>query len=486
MTRRGALAALTVCCGGLLAGCGPSGSASSGADSSPPSVSAAHSPSARPAPASTTPGTAGGQTGSEADWPAYHRDRARTGAVADGPALDPPRRAWTTSLGAAVRGQPVVAGGRIIAATERNRVVALDPATGRVLWSRALGAPLTDVAQVVGCGNIDPLGITSTPVIDTVHGIVYVVAEIGSGGTVHHQLVGFDVRTGRQRSSTRVDPPLPAGESSTTLLQRAGLAFSGGRVYVAYTGNFGDCGRYHGWVVGVDPTGARPQVSFEVAPDGEGGAIWQSGGAPAVDAAGNLYVSTGNANPDPPQGGPDPKKYTESVVRLSPDLRVLASFKDRVAGGDEDLSAGNPVLLPGGEVFAVGKTDVGYLLRSSDLHQIARIPNVCGSDPDGGPAFDRATGSLFVPCRGGGIQVIDVTHRRLGPLLQGADSAPIVVGQRLWALDHSTAELVGYAVKTGAVQARVGVGVSTPIFTSPSVGAGLLLVATTDGVVAFH
>ena len=34
--------------------------------------------------------------------------------------------------------------------------------------------------------------------------------------------------------------------------QRGGLALVNGVVYVAYSGYAGDCGSYHGWVVGVD------------------------------------------------------------------------------------------------------------------------------------------------------------------------------------------------------------------------------------------
>ena len=102
-----------------------------------------------------------------------------SGSAADsGSAL---RTAWAADLGGAVVGRPVVDGDRIVAATEGNRVVALDPADGRVLWSRSVGAPLTDVGSVAGCGNLDPLGITSSPVVDPATGTVYVVAEIRTG-----------------------------------------------------------------------------------------------------------------------------------------------------------------------------------------------------------------------------------------------------------------------------------------------------------------
>ena len=422
-----------------------------------------------------------------ASWLGYHSDQSRTGAIAGGPVLNPVARAWSTDLGGAVRGQPVVADGRIFAATETNRVVALDPRSGKVVWSRSVGTPLTDVQSVAGCGDIDPLGITSTPVIDPKSGTIYVVAEVeATDRSVHHQLFGLALSTGAVKLMEAVDPPLPAGETPAQLLQRASLALGNGRVYVSYGGNDGDCGSYHGWVVGVSESGPAQLVSFEVAADGQGGAIWQSGGAPALDPAGDLYVSTGNANPDPPQGGPDPKAYTESVVKLSPDLKPLASFKDTVAGGDEDLSTGNPVLLPGGEVFAVGKTDVGYLLSAADLKQTAVVKGICGSDPDGGPAYDPASKRLFVPCKDGGLQVVDVATRTLGARLSGADSAPIVIGAGVWALDHSSGTLYDYDAATGARRQKVDLGADVPIFNSPSAGLGLLLVGTSDGVTALR
>jgi outer membrane protein assembly factor BamB len=471
--------ALAVAVSAALAAC-TSGDPGGGAPATAP-PSAGGAPSSGTAPSTGTAPSAGP---GPAAWLGYHADPARTGAVDGGPSPGSARVAWRARLGGAVRGQPLVAGGRIVAATETNRVVALDPGTGRVLWSTSLGRPLTDVAATAGCGNIDPLGVTSTGVIDPATGTVYVVGEISDGhGGVRHRLVGLDLRTGRIRVSAGVDPPLPRGESPVHLLQRASLALGHGRVYVPYGGNLGDCGSYSGWVVGADVTDPARQVSFRVATNGQGGAIWQGGGAPALDEDGNVYVSTGNANPFPADA-PDPVRYAESVVKLSPDLRVLASFKDAVAGGDLDLSTGNPVLLPDGELFAVGKTDIGYLLRRADLRPLAEVHGVCGSDPDGGPAYDPATGRVFVPCRGGGVQVVDVPGRRLGPRLAGADSAPVVVGGTVWALDTGSGRLVAFDAASGTRRQSVAVGADVPVFESPTAALGMLLVGTDDGVVA--
>jgi polyvinyl alcohol dehydrogenase (cytochrome) len=431
--------------------------------------------SSKPAPVSST-----------TEWLGYHADQARTGAIPADPSLDPTVKSWTAALGGVVHGQPVVVDGRIIAATEGNRVVALDPRTGKILWSASLGTPLSNVDNVAGCGDIDPLGITSTPAVDITSNVVYVVGEVSTGGAnVHHQLEGLNIATGAVVVSDNVDPPLPTGERAVNLLQRTSLALANGRIYVGYGGNDGDCGNYHGWVVAVDESGTPHEASFEVASDGEGGAIWGSGSAPAVDAAGNVYVTTGNANPDPPQGGPDPKKYTESVVKLSPALAPIASFKDTVAGGDEDLSTGNPVLLPDGNLFAIGKTDIGYVLTQSGLKQIAAIKGICGSDPDGGPAYDAKTNHIFVPCKNGGIQSVDLTNNTVGPKLTGANGAPILIGQDLWAAEYPAGTLSEFNAASGARLQTVRVGEKISNFTSPSSALGLLLVGTDTGVTAF-
>jgi polyvinyl alcohol dehydrogenase (cytochrome) len=476
-----------------IAGCGSSANPS-GAGIAPTSTSSTvgtTAPTTPPKGAPTTTGTTG-KAASHPDkaveaWPGYQANPARTAAVQAGPSFDPASRAWSAALGGAVYGQVLVADGRVFAATENNRVVALDPHTGKLLWSASLGAPLTNVDSVAGCGDIDPLGITSTPVVDVATHTLYVVGEVsGDDDVVHHRLEGIDLGTGRVKLSEDIDPPLPAGEQAINLLQRASLALGNGRVYVSYGGNDGDCGHYHGWIVGVDQQGAGHEVSFEVASDGEGGAIWEGGGGPALGANGDLYVTTGNANPDPPQGGPDPKKYTESVVKLTPQLKPIASFKDKVAGGDEDLSTGNPVLLPDGDVFAVGKTDIGYVLKQDNLSEVAAVKGVCGSDPDGGPAYDAATNRIFIPCRGGGIQELDLANNTLGPVLHGSDSTAILIGNDLWAMDYPLGAITEYDATTGATLQTLHAGSNVPTFASPSTGLGLLLVPTTMGVTAFR
>src|SRR3954451_12267300 len=52
----------------------------------------------------------------------------------------------------------------IITATESNIIFALDATTGAVVWRSGLGRPVS--RQALTCGNIDPVGVTGTPVID--------------------------------------------------------------------------------------------------------------------------------------------------------------------------------------------------------------------------------------------------------------------------------------------------------------------------------
>lgn len=386
--------------------------------------------------------------------------------------------AWKAAVDGAAYAQPVIVGSRVFVATEDDDVYALSLATGQVLWHASVGTPLTGVEGYAGCGDIDPLGITSTPVADTANDTLYVVGEISNGAdppAVHRELVGFDMATGKVVSTADADPT-GGGDSQINLQQRPGLVIDGGRVDVAFGGLFGDCGYYHGWVVGVGITPGASNVQFDTTAGGSGGAVWQGGAPPSVDAAGNLYVVTGNQNSQGTAG------YYESVVKLSPTLVPEASFRDTAATDDEDFGTSTPLLLPDGTLFAVGKTDIGYVLEQSDLSLVASIPGVCGSNPDGRIAFDAATDAAYVPCRGGGIQEVDLRTDSLGWKAGTVNSSPILAAGSLWALSYPGGTLQALNPATGAVEQTTDIG-QTANFATPAYGDGLLVVANATGAV---
>src|SRR5204863_495708 len=75
------------------------------------------------------------------------------------------KKAWRSpELDGKIYAQPLVAGDHVIAVTEGGSVYALDRSTGTVAWRAALGRPVN--GKSLPCGNIDPSGITGTPVVD--------------------------------------------------------------------------------------------------------------------------------------------------------------------------------------------------------------------------------------------------------------------------------------------------------------------------------
>lgn len=386
--------------------------------------------------------------------------------------------AWRVKVRGAVYAQPVIVGSRVFIVTEDDDVYALSLHSGAVLWHANIGAPLTAVGKHAGCGDIDPLGITSTPVADKTNGTLYVVGEISNGAArprVRRELVGFDMKTGAVLRTADADPT-GGGDSQINLQQRAGLVLDDGRVDVAFGGLYGDCGYYHGWVVGVSTTPGVANIEFDITAGGSGGAIWQGGAPPSIDAKGDLYVVTGNQNSQGTAG------YYESVVKLSPRLVPEASFRDPAARGDEDFGTGTPLLLPNGTLFAVGKSDIGYLLKRSDLKLVARIPGVCGSNPDGRIAFDPTTDAAYVPCRGGGVQQVNLRNKRLGWRSGSVNSSPILAGGSLWALSYPGGTLQGLNPISGHVESSIEVG-RVATFATPAEAGGLLLVGTVTGEV---
>ena len=420
------------------------------------------------------PSTSAAPAAGDGDWPTYHRDTARSGYL---PGMaDPTRlpRAWSARLYGAVYGQPLVVGDRVLVATEADSLYALSLHSGRVRWRTNVGKPVP--LSELPCGNIDPLGITGTPVYDPGTGLVFAVAEVAGPA---HVLVGVDARSGRVRVRRGVDVP---GMDPGPHQQRAALALSQGRVYVAYGGLLGDCGDYRGRVVASRTDGGGPLLAFQVPTSREGG-IWGASG-PAVDRRGRLYVAVGNGAAT---GGSWDR--SDSVLRLSPELHLEDGFaptrwpQDNAA--DADLGSMGPLLLPGGLVFAAGKSGLGYLLAADHLGgvggQLVERP-VCAAF--GGAAVVGSV--LYVPCTDGLRQV------RAGPGAQlslgwrapGAVSgSPVVGGHTVYSLDAAGGTLYALDADRGTVRASAPVG-QTSRFASPTLAGGLVLVGTMTGVIA--
>jgi len=183
--------------------------------------------------------------------------------------------------------------GLIIAATESDLVYALDAATGRVIWRTTLGRAVPRAA--LPCGNIDPLGVTGTPVIDAARGTVYLDAMIDDRGTPRHLVYGLRLADGSVLPGFPID--VAAGFAARGVRfnpvvqnQRGALALLNGRVFVPFGGHYGDCGDYHGAVValGVDP----PQLLGTWITRAAKGGIWAPAGLSEAD--GSLYFATGN------------------------------------------------------------------------------------------------------------------------------------------------------------------------------------------------
>ena len=161
----------------------------------------------------------------------------------------------------------------VIVATETNRVYALNANTGRVIWQRSVGTPVT---SGLPCGNINPLGITGTPVVDLVSRSLFFDAMV-AGATIKHLIFSLNVDTGATRSGWPVDVNAKARYNGLTFTssvqnQRGALGFLNGVVYVPYSGHLGDCGNYHGWVVGVPIS--NPSNLTAWATTARGGGIW--------------------------------------------------------------------------------------------------------------------------------------------------------------------------------------------------------------------
>ncbi len=301
------------------------------------------------------------------------------------------------------------------------------------IWSRDFTDPDNGIipfpAIDSGSSNIGPnLGITATPVIDVETGTLYVVAKtkevresVGDclSGTCNHyvqKLHTLDVASGAEKPGSPLvigDTVYPTGLSGNRAYLnltdvcvsgtgdgsidgqvcfnalrshlRTGLVLSRGVIYIAWASH-SDRAPYQGWVVGYDAATLQqiPEAVFNTAPNGRWGGIW--GGAPAIDANGDIYFSTGNGT------FTEEQSYGDTVVKLnvSPEggLSLADSFtpfnQAFLSSTDRDLASGGVLLLPDqtGDrphvLVTAGKENRIYLIDRHDMGGYRR----CGADCD--------------------------------------------------------------------------------------------------------
>jgi outer membrane protein assembly factor BamB len=264
-------------------------------------------------------------------------------------------------------------GAMVIAVTESNNVYALNATTGAVIWQRNLGPAVT---SGLPCGNISPLGITGTPVVDLASRSLFVDAMI-DGATKKHFVYSLNVDTGATRPNWPVDLNATAnhnGTPFTSLVQneRGGLAIVNNILYIAFSGHAGDCGTYHGWVIGIPIN--NPSNVMAWATDAIGGGIWGHGGV-ASDGT-NMFVVTGNtfATGGTWMGG-------EAIIRLqagpiftrqpadywAPTNWFSLDSTDTDLGGVSATLVDVPGATPSQLVLALGKDGKGYLINRNNL-----------------------------------------------------------------------------------------------------------------------
>jgi outer membrane protein assembly factor BamB len=414
------------------------------------------------------------------DWPTYHHDTTRTGYLANEPDPTKLSRTWAIQLDGAVYAEPLVVNGHVIVATENDSLYALDATNGQQIWHVNLGTP--ERRSDLPCGDIDPLGITGTPVYDPATNQIFAVAETTGA---HHFLVGVNAATGKVNFRRNVDVP---NKDPHPFQQRTALLLSQGHVYWTYGGLAGDCGNYVGTVMGLPTNGQGSPYIYQVPTAREGG-IWAPPGASA-DAEGDIYVSVGNGASV--LGNWD---HSDSVLRLSPTLQLKDGFapsqwpQDNAT--DADLGSTSPTLLPNGIVFISGKSSRGYTLHIGNLGGVngqIQTTDVCQQLSMGGTAHVDTT--IIVPCTDGlqQIQVDSNGEMHLGwheP--QSIHMPPVIGGHTVYSLS-SDGVLYALNLTNGKVRTSLYLGSSIqnfaiPTFATPTVAGGHIFAGTMSGIV---
>ena len=297
----------------------------------------------------------------------------------------------------------------LFVATEHDSVYAFD-ADGNFdapLWRVSFLNPqagiLTIRAGESGCPMIRPeIGITSTPVIDTSTGTLYVLVRTEERDRATQRLHALAVTTGAEKFGGPVDIHA-SGFDPMLENPRAALLLAGNAVYLGW-GSTCDYGDYQGWLMAYDAHTLKQLGAFNAAPREGLSGIWAADAGFGADSEGNIFVATGNGRFDLASGGSD---YGDSLLKIglsASGLSVRDYFtpydNDRLNNTDKDLGSGGLVLLPdqpgahphllviggkGGTVYLLDRDRLGKFHSEGDSSVLQKIS--VASELMGAPAF---------------------------------------------------------------------------------------------------
>ncbi len=308
----------------------------------------------------------------------------------------------TTALDSQVDAQPLVVPNQAInnlgthtvvyVVTGGNTLYAIDGLTGVVLTSRNLGKPVPQSALPGQCNNNGPsVGITSTPVINTANGTMYLIADTYENGQAVFRVHAVSLTTLQDNvppmvvsASAKLTDGTTYNFNANVSRQRAALLLSGSTLYAAFSSYCDQAqSTSRGWMLGWNTTALAPLAHNNLT-DGVPGSqssfflnsIWMSGYGPSTASAGNVvYAVTSNSD----KNTYGPSNLDESVLKLSADLSATQSYftdpnRANLDQGDSDLGAGGAMLSPPEPgmnqklLFAAGKAGSMYMFdRSAGL-----------------------------------------------------------------------------------------------------------------------
>jgi len=339
----------------------------------------------------------------------------------------------------------------VIVATEHDSVYAFDSDTGASLWKVSLLGSGETLSDTHGCGQVTPeIGITSTPVIDRgagSNGTLFVVAMSKDASSAYHQrLHALDLGTGAELLHGPVDisATFPTAGGGTTTFspgqyeERAALVLTNGTIVTSWTSHC-DITPYSGWIIAFAENSLTRTAVLNVGPNGEAGpAIWMSGGGPAVDSAGNIFLLTANGTFETvldANGFPQHGDFGNSFLRLAlagGTLTVADYFamSNELAesAADRDLGSGGALLLPDMKdsagavrhlVVGAGKDGNIYLVNRDSMGKFNAAANAVWQQLNGvlpggiwsTPAYFN--GTVYYGDAGSTLKAFSITNAKL-------------------------------------------------------------------------